>query len=123
MKTNALKGSVAIAIAAGLTAACSGGADEAEKEAMASADETSVEGELADGDAAMTEVSADGETEKCYGIAKAGENDCAAGEGTTCQGTSVVDYQGNAWKKVAKGTCEETDAGPNGKGSLTPIEA
>ena len=43
--------------------------------------------------------------EKCYGVAKAGQNDCAAGPGTTCAGTSKVDYQGNAWKLVAKGTC------------------
>ena len=44
--------------------------------------------------------------EKCYGIALAGENDCAAGPGTTCAGTSIVDYQGNAWKLVPAGTCE-----------------
>ena len=37
---------------------------------------------------------------KCYGVAKAGQNDCAAGPGTTCAGTSKVDYQGNAWKYV-----------------------
>ena len=34
-----------------------------------------------------------------------GPNDCAAGPGTTCAGTSKVDYQGNAWKLVPKGTC------------------
>ena len=44
--------------------------------------------------------------EKCYGIALAGENDCAAGPGTTCAGTSTVDYQGNAWKLVPAGTCK-----------------
>jgi uncharacterized membrane protein len=43
--------------------------------------------------------------EKCYGIALKGKNDCAAGPGTTCAGTSKVDYQGNAWKLVPKGTC------------------
>ncbi len=43
--------------------------------------------------------------DKCYGIALAGENDCAAGPGTTCAGTSTVDYQGNAWKLVPAGTC------------------
>ena len=43
--------------------------------------------------------------EKCFGVALAGQNDCAAGPGTTCQGTSTVDYQGNAWKFVAGGTC------------------
>ena len=44
--------------------------------------------------------------DKCYGIAQAGENDCAAGPGTTCAGTSTVDYQGNAWKLGPAGTCE-----------------
>jgi uncharacterized membrane protein len=43
--------------------------------------------------------------EKCYGISLAGKNDCAAGPGTSCAGTSTVDYQGNAWKYVAKGSC------------------
>lgn len=46
-----------------------------------------------------------GETEKCYGAALAGQNDCAAGPGTTCAGTSSVDYQGNAFKAVPAGTC------------------
>jgi uncharacterized membrane protein len=62
-----------------------------------------------------------GETEKCYGVAKAGQNDCEAGPGTTCAGTSKVDYQGNAWKLVPKGTCE-TISTPKGKGSLKPIK-
>ena len=43
--------------------------------------------------------------EKCYGISLAGANDCAAGPGTTCVGTASADYQGNAWKLVAAGTC------------------
>jgi len=62
------------------------------------------------------------EQEKCYGVAKAGQNDCAAGPGTTCAGTSKVDYQGNSWKLVAKGTCT-TISTPKGKGSLTPIKS
>ncbi|MEM1050214.1 MAG: DUF2282 domain-containing protein [Pseudomonadota bacterium] len=45
--------------------------------------------------------------EKCYGISLAGQNDCAAGPGTTCAGTSTVDYQGNAWTLVPSGTCEK----------------
>ncbi len=61
------------------------------------------------------------EMEKCYGVAKAGENDCAAGPGTTCAGTSTRDYQGNAWKLVEKGTCEDIET-PKGNGSLEPIE-
>ncbi len=43
---------------------------------------------------------------KCYGVSLAGQNDCAAGPGTTCAGTSKVDYQGNAWTLVKDGTCE-----------------
>ena len=59
--------------------------------------------------------------EKCYGIAFKGQNDCAAGPGTTCQGTSTVDFQGNSWKFVQGGTCEAIVL-PNGKhGSLKPI--
>ena len=56
--------------------------------------------------------------EKCYGVAKAGENDCKAGAGTTCAGTSKVDYQKNAWKLVPAGTCTKIQT-PNGFGSLT----
>jgi uncharacterized membrane protein len=62
-----------------------------------------------------------GEKERCYGIAKAGQNDCEAGPGTTCAGSSKVDYQGNAWKYVPKGTCT-TMTTPKGKGSLKPIK-
>jgi len=61
-------------------------------------------------------------TEKCYGIAKAGKNDCAAGPGTSCAGTSTTDYQGNAWKLVKAGTCLKTKT-PKGNGSLTPKKA
>ncbi len=60
--------------------------------------------------------------EKCYGVSLAGKNDCAAGPGTTCAGTSKVDYQGNAWKLVAKGTCT-TIKTPKGMGSLAPIKS
>ncbi|MDZ4307672.1 DUF2282 domain-containing protein [Allopontixanthobacter sp.] len=59
--------------------------------------------------------------EKCYGVAKAGKNDCAAGPGTSCAGTSTTDYQGNAWKLVDKGTCTKIET-PKGKGSLKPIK-
>lgn len=60
--------------------------------------------------------------EKCYGVALAGKNDCAAGPGTSCAGTSKVDYQGNAWKMVPKGTCA-TIKTPKGMGSLAPIKS
>ena len=64
--------------------------------------------------ASVTPASAQAK-EKCYGISLAGQNDCAAGPGTTCAGTSTVDYQGNAWTLVPAGDCvkygvEETTA-------------
>ena len=46
--------------------------------------------------------------EKCYGVAMKGKNDCKAGAGTSCAGTSTKDYQGNAWNFVPSGTCEKT---------------
>lgn len=51
------------------------------------------------------------DTEKCYGVAKAGKNDCKAGPGTSCAGSSTVDGQGNAWMLVIKGTCEKIVGG------------
>jgi len=60
--------------------------------------------------------------EKCYGVALAGKNDCAAGPGTSCAGTSKVDYQGNAWKNVPAGTCTSIKT-PKGNGSLAPIKS
>ncbi|QIG50326.1 DUF2282 domain-containing protein [Nordella sp. HKS 07] len=68
----------------------------------------------------IPQASADGEKEKCYGVALKGQNDCAAGPGTTCAGTSKVDYQGNSWKLVPKGTCA-TISTPFGPGSLAPL--
>ncbi len=59
--------------------------------------------------------------EKCYGVALAGENDCAAGPGTSCEGTSTVDYQGNAWSLVPAGTCESINT-PEGAGSLDALD-
>ncbi|MEM6463061.1 MAG: DUF2282 domain-containing protein [Pseudomonadota bacterium] len=60
--------------------------------------------------------------EKCYGVSLAGKNDCAAGPGTTCAGTSTVDYQGNAWTLVADGTCTTMEL-PDGRvGSLEPLD-
>ena len=57
-----------------------------------------------------------GPKEKCFGVAMAGQNDCAAGPGTTCAGTSKVDWQGNAWKLVGHGLCTKMG------GSLTARE-
>ena len=58
--------------------------------------------------------------EKCYGVALRGQNDCAAGPGTTCQGTSTVDFQGNSWKFVQGGTCANIVVPGGRRGSLTP---
>ncbi|EJE51576.1 putative integral membrane protein [Acidovorax sp. CF316] len=60
--------------------------------------------------------------EKCYGVSMAGKNDCAAGAGTTCAGTSKVDYQANAWKFVPAGTCASIKT-PKGMGTLTPMKS
>jgi uncharacterized membrane protein len=49
-------------------------------------------------DAASAESST---KEKCFGVALKGMNDCAAGPGTTCAGTSKIDYQGNAGSAFA----------------------
>jgi uncharacterized membrane protein len=59
--------------------------------------------------------------DKCYGISLAGANDCKAGAGTTCAGTSHANYQGDAWKYVARGTCASIKT-PKGLGSLNPIK-
>ncbi len=70
--------------------------------------------------AALPAAAQQADKEKCYGVALKGKNDCAAGPGTTCAGTSKVDYQGNAWSFVAKGTCEKTASktSPTGYGQL-----
>lgn len=71
-----------------------------------------------------TAQAADKDKEKCYGVALKGKNDCAAGPGTTCAGTAKVDYQGNAWTLVPKGTCEQTASpkSPTGKGQLAAFK-
>ncbi|MGH1330833.1 MAG: BufA1 family periplasmic bufferin-type metallophore [Paracoccaceae bacterium] len=69
---------------------------------------------------ATTAAAAD--MEKCYGVALAGENDCAAGAGTTCAGTSKVDYQGNAWKLVPAGTCASMELPEGRMGSLEKLD-
>jgi uncharacterized membrane protein len=75
--------------------------------------------------APLTKVKTDVATvagkEKCYGIALKGQNDCAAGPGTTCQGTSTVDFQGNAWKLVRSGTCTAMVVPGGRHGSLQPL--
>ena len=60
---------------------------------------------MAAGAMAPGTAAAAGKTEKCFGVALKGKNDCAAGPGTSCAGTSTVNYQGNAWKSVPAGNC------------------
>ena len=57
--------------------------------------------------------------EKCYGVALKGQNDCAAGAGTTCAGTSTTDYDGARWKAVPAGTCTTMSIDGH-KGMLEP---
>jgi uncharacterized membrane protein len=66
----------------------------------------------------ITAQAADGD--KCFGVAMQGQNDCAAGAGTSCAGSSKKDYQGSAWKLVPKGSCEKTASptSPTGFGQL-----
>ena len=65
-----------------------------------------------------TVASAEEAKEKCFGVALAGQNDCKAGAGTTCAGTSKVDYQGNAWKYVPAGTCMTMELPADGAGMM-----
>ena len=111
MNTSRFSGSIALAAAAGLVAAC-GGAAEAPAETAAAGTE-----------AEALAAAGGGEKEKCYGVSLAGKNDCAAGPGTSCAGTSTVDYQGNAWTYVDAGSCETTKRGDGTFGSLETIEA
>ena len=62
----------------------------------------------------------DVKNEKCFGVSLKGQNDCAAGAGTTCAGSSNTDYQANAWKLVPNGTCAQTlsKTSPTGFGQL-----
>lgn len=69
----------------------------------------------------MKGETASGRKDKCFGIALSGENDCAAGAGTSCEGSSTVDFQGNAWTYSPKGSCEFIVT-PEGSGSLKALD-
>lgn len=69
-----------------------------------------------------TPVHAAADMEKCFGVALAGANDCKAGAGTTCAGTSKVDYQGNAFKLVPVGTCTTMDLPEGRMGSMEALD-
>src|SRR5258708_36450025 len=70
----------------------------------------------AEGDAAVA-----AHKEKCFGVALQGQNDCAAGPGTTCQGTPTTDVQGNSWEVVQGGTCANIEVPGGQHGSLQPV--
>jgi uncharacterized membrane protein len=72
---------------------------------------------LTTGAATASHAQASPKMEKCYGVSLAGKNDCKAGAGTSCAGTSKIDYQGNAWKLVPAGTCTKIQT-PKGPGAL-----
>ena len=72
--------------------------------------------------AGSTTVAVAADQEKCFGVALAGKNDCAAGPGTTCAGTSKVDYQGNSWKYVEKGSCTTMMLPGDRHGSLDALD-
>ena len=63
--------------------------------------------------------------EKCYGVSLAGKNDCAAGPGTSCAGSSKKDYEPSAWRLVPAGTCVKTASptSPTGFGQLKAFTA
>ena len=115
------------AMALSSLAACTQGGQQNQQTAEANAPSAemgnmamgNMEGNMALHEAAMTKMKT-GNFDKCYGVALAGQNDCAAGAGTTCAATSKTDYQGNAWKLVDKGTCTKIKT-PKGTGSLEPI--
>jgi uncharacterized membrane protein len=70
---------------------------------------------------AQVKAAQDKGMEKCFGVALKGQNDCAAGPGTTCQGTSTIDYQGNSWKFVDGGTCTTMELPSGRHGSPEPL--
>ena len=70
---------------------------------------------------AAAPAQAESKQEKCFGVALKGANDCAAGAGTTCAGTSALDYQGNSWKFVPAGTCASIKLPGDRTGSVTPL--
>ena len=63
--------------------------------------------------------------EKCFGVSLAGKNDCAAGPGTSCAGSSTVDYRPDDWRLVPAGTCVKTASptSPTGFGQLKAFTA
>jgi len=60
--------------------------------------------------AAASALAAKGDTEKCAGIVKAGQNDCGTSK-SACAGTAKADRDNEAWILVPKGTCSKIAGG------------
>ena len=71
---------------------------------------SAVGGLLALGMAGAVFAADDANSEKCYGVAKAGKNDCA-GAAHACAGQSKKDGDAGEWIKVPKGTCDRLVGG------------
>lgn len=115
-----IKANIAGALIAGAALAVSGGADAKPNNQLTLTAEAPAKvqdafGKWQAGDRLR------GRKDKCYGIALAGENDCKAGKGTSCEGSSTVDFQGNAWTYAPKGTCKFIET-PNGAAALAALE-
>ncbi|MGO9483886.1 MAG: DUF2282 domain-containing protein [Rhodomicrobium sp.] len=74
--------------------------------------------------AVPAQAAGDGAKEKCYGISKAGHNDCASTGNNSCAGMAKADYEKAAWALVPKGTCLTTEVtlatGSKQHGTLEP---
>ena len=112
---------IANSLIAGLALAAAAGAANAKPNAQL----TLADNAPADVQSAFTAWQAgeriEGRKDKCYGIALAGENDCKAGKGTSCEGTSTVDFQGNAWTFAPKGSCDFI-VSPEGPAALNELD-
>ncbi|WP_340693027.1 DUF2282 domain-containing protein [Hyphomonas sp.] len=112
---------IAKSLIAGLALAAAAGAANAKPNAQL----TLADNAPADVQSAFTAWQAgeriEGRKDKCYGIALAGENDCKAGKGTSCEGTSTVDFQGNSWTFAPKGSCDFI-VSPDGPASLNELD-
>jgi uncharacterized membrane protein len=112
---------IAKSLIAGLVLAAAAGAANAKPNAQL----TLADNAPADVQSAFTAWQAgeriEGRKDKCYGIALAGENDCKAGKGTSCEGTSTVDFQGNAWTFAPKGSCDFI-VSPEGPAALNELD-
>jgi uncharacterized membrane protein len=60
--------------------------------------------------AASANLAQDAESEKCFGVVKAGKNDCQTAT-SACAGTSTEDGQGDAWVYIPSGLCEKLVGG------------